>query len=69
MFENPDPRCLRQEERQILTLVRMGLSDNQIAARLSAPVLTVRDQLRTVSTKLAIADRLGLAFYAGHHKI
>ena len=69
MFAHPDPKCLQQEERQILTLVRMGLSDNQIAVELSIPVLTVKGQLRTVSAKLAIPDRLGLAFYAGHHKI
>ena len=52
-----------------LSLVKRGFRDAEIAERLSTSIPSVKEQLRAMSAKLGVSDRLELAFYACRHKI
>jgi DNA-binding NarL/FixJ family response regulator len=53
---SPFPR-LTPRERQVLELVAAGLSNREIAERLTLSVNTVRSHLQTLSTKLSASSR------------
>ena len=63
----PEPTSLSSEEQSVVSLLRSGYSDEQIAAKLSLSISEVKKNLKEVHTKLGLQDRLELAFYAGHH--
>ena len=65
----PKPAPLTAPEKQILSLVRQGLRDLEIAVALSLEESVVKDRIRTVSDKLDLPDRLQLAIYAKRHNL
>ena len=48
---------LSEREREILELVAAGLTNGQIAARLSLSGKTIRNNISSIFTKLQVADR------------
>lgn len=60
---------LSEKELQIVRLVVEGLSNQEIAARLSKGVQTVKSQLRDVFEKLDLSSRLDLALWAVAHDV
>lgn len=55
---------LKTTERQIVSLVGRGLSNKEIAAKLSLSEGTVRNSLSIILSKLALRDRTQLAIWA-----
>jgi DNA-binding NarL/FixJ family response regulator len=55
---------LTEREREVLTLVGTGLSNDEIAARLVLSPATAKTHVSRVMTKLAIRDRAGLVVLA-----
>jgi DNA-binding NarL/FixJ family response regulator len=53
--------------REVITLVRRGLKNRQIAGHLSIAEATVRHHLTSIFAKLNVADRLELVIYAYRH--
>jgi DNA-binding NarL/FixJ family response regulator len=58
---------LTKREREVITLVAMGLRNKQIAERLFISEITVRHHLTSVFGKLAVSDRFELMIYAYRH--
>jgi LuxR family maltose regulon positive regulatory protein len=54
----PEPQALTRREREILSLLRAGLSDREIAAQLVLSVLTVKKHNRHIYHKLGVNSRL-----------
>ena len=54
-------------ERQIVTLLADGCSNQEIANRLGLRLQTVKNHLRAIFEKLNVGDRLELALYAIHN--
>lgn len=67
-FRPPQPtheaRLVTERERQILGLVADGLSNAEIAHRLTLSPATVKTHLQNIYTKLGISDRTGAAVKA-----
>jgi DNA-binding NarL/FixJ family response regulator len=69
-FPEPDPSpsvlvnlTCNQREREFVTLVGYGLSDEQIAAALGCSRSTVQQLLRSLSDRLGVEDRCELVLY------
>jgi DNA-binding NarL/FixJ family response regulator len=60
---------LTTRERQVVAAVAEGLSNKDIAARLSLSEDTVKHHLTSIFDKLGVSTRLELAVYAAQHKI
>ncbi|MGW4947706.1 response regulator [Actinoplanes sp. NPDC004185] len=60
----PSPRPLTARETEVLTLIGRGLSNDQIAARLTISVKTVKTHVSHLLTKLAARDRAHLVIAA-----
>jgi DNA-binding NarL/FixJ family response regulator len=62
----PDPRldALTPREREVVTLVAKGLSNDEIAERLALSRVTARSAVSRVMTKLDVRDRAGLVVLA-----
>lgn len=58
---------LTRREREVVSLVCLGLRNKQIADRLTVTDVTVRHHLTSVFSKLGVTDRLGLLIYATRH--
>jgi len=58
---------LTAREKEILRLLAMGLSNKEIAHRLSLSEKTVKNYLSTVFQKLQLSDRVQAAIYALRH--
>ena len=54
---SPKPQALTRRELEILVLLRAGLSDHEIADRLTVSVLTVKKHNRHIYHKLGVAGR------------
>ncbi len=54
----PEPEALTRREQEIIGLLRAGLSDREIAARLVLSVLTVKKHNRHIYHKLGVNSRL-----------
>ena len=54
---SPEPQTLTRRELEILVLLRVGLSDHEIADRLTVSVLTVKKHNRHIYHKLGVAGR------------
>lgn len=62
-----DMRLLTDREREVITLVALGLRNKQIAERLFISDITVRHHLTSVFNKLGVSDRFELMIYAYRH--
>jgi len=62
-----DMRLLTQREREVITLVSLGLRNKQIAERLFISDITVRHHLTSAFSKLGVGDRFELMIYAYRH--
>ena len=58
---------LTSHEREIVSLVRCGYRDAQIAAAESVSIDDVKAQLQRVFKKLGVSDRFELAMEAARH--
>jgi len=58
---------LTKREREVITLVALGLRNQQIGERLFISGVTVRHHLTHVFDKLAVSDRFELMIYAYRH--
>ncbi|MGV1010444.1 MAG: alpha/beta fold hydrolase [Dermatophilaceae bacterium] len=63
----PAAALLSQREREVLSLVADGLSDEQIAARLVVSPHTVHRHVANIRTKLGQPSRAAAVAYAGRH--
>lgn len=57
-------RQLSEREREVVTLIGLGLKNKQIADKLSISEVTVRHHLTSIYSKLNVSDRLELIIYA-----
>lgn len=57
---------MTKREREIITLIVEGLSNKEIAQRLSIATYTVKSHVHNILEKLALRSRLQIAMYAGH---
>ena len=55
---------MTQREREVIAQIAVGLSNKEIAARLSISTETVKSHVRNVMEKLALHSRLQIAAYA-----
>ena len=55
---------MTQREREVIALIAVGLSNKEIAKRLSIATDTVKSHVRNVMDKLALHSRLQIAAYA-----
>jgi DNA-binding CsgD family transcriptional regulator len=60
----PGAAQLTDREREIIRLVALGLSNNEIGDRLSLSPLTAKTHVSRAMTKLACRDRAGLVVFA-----
>ncbi|MDQ6870501.1 MAG: response regulator transcription factor [Gemmatimonadota bacterium] len=58
---------MTQREREVIALIAVGLSNKEIAKRLSIATDTVKSHVRNVMEKLALHSRLQIAAYAHSH--
>jgi len=58
---------MTQREREVIALIAVGLSNKEIAQRLSVATDTVKSHVRNVMEKLALHSRLQIAAYAHSH--
>jgi DNA-binding NarL/FixJ family response regulator len=58
---------LTLREREVITLIGQGLTNKEIAQRLSVSATTVNHHLTTIYAKLKVPNRLDLAVYAYRH--
>lgn len=63
----PEIGLLTNREREITTLVCLGMKNKQIAHHLSISDITVRHHLTSVFSKLRVTDRFELIIYAYRH--
>jgi len=62
-----DIATLTEREREVITLVALGLRNKQIAERLFISDITVRHHLTSVFSKLGVSDRFELMIFAYRH--
>jgi len=62
-----DVATLTNREREVITLVALGLRNKQIAQRLFISDITVRHHLTSAFSKLGVGDRFELMIYAYRH--
>lgn len=62
-----DVASLTNREREVITLVALGLRNKQIAKRLFISDITVRHHLTSAFSKLGVGDRFELMIYAYRH--
>jgi len=62
-----DIETLTDREREVITLVALGLRNKQIAERLFISDITVRHHLTSAFGKLGVGDRFELMIYAYRH--
>jgi ATP/maltotriose-dependent transcriptional regulator MalT len=67
--KEPLPAGLTPRELDVLRLVATGLTDAQVAERLFLSTQTVHSHLRSVYSKLGVANRLEATRYALEHKL
>ena len=65
----PDPSCLTPEERQLLSGLARGYNNQQLAKQIGVRKEDIEKQLQSISGKLDLAERLGLALYAVSYKL
>jgi DNA-binding NarL/FixJ family response regulator len=58
---------MTEREREVIALIAVGLSNKEIAQRLSIATDTVKSHVRNVMDKLALHSRLQIAAYAHSH--
>jgi DNA-binding NarL/FixJ family response regulator len=58
---------LSARERQIVTLITMGCSNREVAARMGLKIQTVKNHLCRIYRKLGVPNRVQLAVFAVGH--
>ncbi len=58
------PAGLSERELEVLRLVDLGLTDGQVAERLTLSARTVNSHLRSIYNKLAVSSRTAAVRYA-----
>jgi DNA-binding NarL/FixJ family response regulator len=58
---------LTQQEQKIVALVAQGLTNKEIAQRLSFSPFTVRNQVKVIMRKLELKNRVQVAYLIGQH--
>ncbi len=66
---NGYPAGLTQREVEVLRLVSMGLTDGQVAERLTLSPRTVHRHLSSVYSKLGVTTRTAAAHFATEHRL
>ena len=66
---NPDSNALSAREREVLSLVAVGLPNKSIARRLTISEKTVKAHLTRVFTVLGVSDRTSAALWAQRHGV
>jgi DNA-binding CsgD family transcriptional regulator len=66
---SPHPAGLSAREAEVLRLVAQGLSNAEVAARLSLSVRTIEQHLRTIYNKLDVPSRSAATRFAIDHKL
>lgn len=66
-WEEPALTELTEREREVVVLVAQGLSNREIAQRLSISLGTVKTHVSSILSKLDLADRTQLAIFAINH--
>ena len=56
---------LTHQEQQIVALVAQGLTNKEIAQRLSSSPFTVRNQVQVIMRKLELKNRIQVAYLFG----
>jgi len=73
MASHPEPTRkqfgLTPREMEIISVIRGGYSNNDIATRFSISEKTVKHHLTNIFDKLGVSNRLELALFALHHKL
>lgn len=59
---------MTQREREVIALIAVGMSNKEIATRLSIATDTVKSHVRNIMEKLALHTRLQIAAYAHSHE-
>jgi DNA-binding NarL/FixJ family response regulator len=63
------PEALTEQEREIICLVRQGLSNKDIAYKLSISDSTVRHHMTSIFDKVGVPNRQKLLVHAHHVRI
>ncbi len=66
-LEEKGSATLNSRERDVLSLIALGLSNREIAQRVFIAERTVRDYVSTILHKLDVANRAGAAAWAIRH--
>ena len=58
---------LTHQEQKIVVLIAQGLTNKEIAQRLSSSPFTVRNQVKVIIRKLELKNRVQVAYLVGQH--
>lgn len=66
-----EPICVKltPREQQVLELLRLGLHNKDIAARLGVHEQTIKNYLSIILTKLGVSNRTEAALWAERHRV
>jgi NarL family two-component system response regulator LiaR len=66
---DPGLEQLTAREREVLSLLGLGLSNRELAERLFVAEKTIKTHVSAILAKLQLTDRTQAALYAVHHNL